>query len=254
MTQFDFPDGIAVIDDVVIVVERERHRVQVLRLPDYQSLGFIGEEELIQPAGLYVYSVVPGYYHLYITDESDPLEDEPPTDGDARHRIKHYTFSVRNEVVKSVLSRSFGIVGDPGMPYPDNLTAIAFDPDALRSDNEEDFLRMNSWMPEEMDEPGAPGQYKTAEFRQVGLSDSLEAAIQGYDRDKNSSFKLGGTVNYRYIESFSGTGGDRIDDNAMTRENFEDFPDELSYAVHEDGSVSSFAWKDITDVPSSQSH
>ena len=44
--EFNRPNGITVIDNLVLVVERDNHRIQVLQLPDFQSLGFIGAEHL----------------------------------------------------------------------------------------------------------------------------------------------------------------------------------------------------------------
>jgi NHL repeat. len=37
--QFDRPNGIAVIDDLVLVVERDNRRVQVMTLPDFTPIG-----------------------------------------------------------------------------------------------------------------------------------------------------------------------------------------------------------------------
>ncbi|NHN20667.1 phytase, partial [Bacillus amyloliquefaciens] len=37
--QFDRPNGIAVLDDLLWIVERDNHRVQVLSLPDFAPLA-----------------------------------------------------------------------------------------------------------------------------------------------------------------------------------------------------------------------
>ena len=43
--EFSRPNGIWVIDDLALVVERDNQRVQVLTVPDFKSVGFIGEKE-----------------------------------------------------------------------------------------------------------------------------------------------------------------------------------------------------------------
>ena len=53
--QFDRPNGIFVVDDRVFVVERDNHRIQVLRLPDFKALGSFGEGDLDQPTALVAY-------------------------------------------------------------------------------------------------------------------------------------------------------------------------------------------------------
>src|SRR5690606_15312811 len=49
--QFAYPNGIAVLDDILLVVERDNHRVQVLTLPDLVSVGSFGSDELLRPYG-----------------------------------------------------------------------------------------------------------------------------------------------------------------------------------------------------------
>src|SRR3546814_2462843 len=44
--EFSYPNGISVIDALLLVVERDNHRVQVLRLPDFLPLATFGEHDL----------------------------------------------------------------------------------------------------------------------------------------------------------------------------------------------------------------
>jgi 3-phytase len=52
--RFNRPNGIAVIDDLVLVVDQRSRRVQVLRLPDFEPLGSFGEDLLKRPYGVAV--------------------------------------------------------------------------------------------------------------------------------------------------------------------------------------------------------
>ena len=46
---FSRPNGIAVIDDIAVIVERDNHRVQVFSLPDFSPIGFFGDSVLRFP-------------------------------------------------------------------------------------------------------------------------------------------------------------------------------------------------------------
>jgi 3-phytase len=73
----DRPNGIQVIDDLCIVVERNNKRVQLFSLPTFEHVGFIGGDVLIKPYGLSVYRDEADTYQLYVTD------DYPATPEDA---------------------------------------------------------------------------------------------------------------------------------------------------------------------------
>jgi len=77
--QFDRPNGIAVADDLVFVVERDNHRVQVLRLPDFAHVVTFAARDLVKPYGLWVHKVDDGYT-LYVTDSYDDGEDAQGND------------------------------------------------------------------------------------------------------------------------------------------------------------------------------
>lgn len=72
--QFDRPNGVAVIDDLLFVVERDNHRVQVLRLPDFSHVVTFAAKDLVKPYGLWVHKVDDGY-SLYVTDSYHDGED-----------------------------------------------------------------------------------------------------------------------------------------------------------------------------------
>src|SRR5690606_15253193 len=72
--QFDRPNGIAVADDLAFVVERDNHRVQVLRLPGMETVAEFGADVLQLPYGLWV-NQVDGGYEVYVTDAYMAGED-----------------------------------------------------------------------------------------------------------------------------------------------------------------------------------
>src|SRR5690606_41059715 len=66
--QFKRPNGVFVIDDVLLVVERDNRRVQGFALPSLEPLGHFGTDELVKPYGLWV-DKADGGYQLYRSEE-----------------------------------------------------------------------------------------------------------------------------------------------------------------------------------------
>ncbi len=77
--QFDRPNGVAVVDDLLFVVERDNHRVQVLRLPDFGHVATFAADDLVKPYGLWVRKIDNGYT-LYVTDSYHDGEDAQGND------------------------------------------------------------------------------------------------------------------------------------------------------------------------------
>lgn len=65
--EFERPNGIAVVDDLAFVVERDNRRVQVLRLPGMETVAMFGADVLELPYGLWVHRLDAGY-EVYVTD------------------------------------------------------------------------------------------------------------------------------------------------------------------------------------------
>jgi 3-phytase len=121
--QFNRPNGIAVIDDLVLVVEKNARRIQVLRLPDFEPLGTFGEELLQWPYGVAVDH--PGeWYEVFVTDSYDSPEHEPPAPEVAANRLRHYRFRPTKAGLDVELVRSFGEPTGDGALYRVESLAI----------------------------------------------------------------------------------------------------------------------------------
>ena len=99
--QFDRPNGIAVVDDLVLIVERDNHRVQVLQLPDFSPLGVFGADDLRKPYGLWVNKQGNGY-DVYVTDSYDAGEDAQGNDvlpplAELDKRVRRYALQVQGD-------------------------------------------------------------------------------------------------------------------------------------------------------------
>ncbi len=113
---FDRPNGIAVIDDLVLVAEQGNHRIQVLRLPDFEPLGTFGEELLMRLYGVAVDR--PGdWYEVFVTDSFDSPDDAPPAPETFPNRVRHYRFRPSNPGLEVEFVRSFGDTTEEGALY-----------------------------------------------------------------------------------------------------------------------------------------
>ncbi|MDR7194132.1 phytase [Luteimonas terrae] len=111
--QFDRPNGIAVVDDLAFVVERDNHRVQVLRLPGMETVAEFGADVLKLPYGLWV-NPVDGGYEVYVTDaymagEDAAGEDILPPLAALDRRV--HRFAIAN-AGRGLTSRHVGAFGD----------------------------------------------------------------------------------------------------------------------------------------------
>jgi 3-phytase len=122
--QFNRPNGIAVVDDLVLVVERDSRRVQVLRLPGFEPLGTLGEDLLELPYGVAV-DRQGDWYEVYVTDSYDSPDDAPPLPEVASSRVRHYRFRLHGTGLEAELVRSFGEPTGDGALY--RVESIAID-------------------------------------------------------------------------------------------------------------------------------
>ncbi|MBF6022573.1 phytase [Lysobacter niastensis] len=90
--QFDRPNGVAVFGDMLFVVERDNHRVQVLSLPSFKPVGSFGDAELRSPYGIWLTETEPGELEAYITDSFmyGKKFDQVPPFAELDQRVRRY--------------------------------------------------------------------------------------------------------------------------------------------------------------------
>lgn len=108
--QFAQPNGIAVIDNLLLVVERDNHRVQVFRLPELEPLIVFGASELKLPYGLAVGKTQQGI-RVFVTDDYPVPELDTEHEKKAHSTMESCPSSVReklNQRVKVFLIQGTG--------------------------------------------------------------------------------------------------------------------------------------------------
>lgn len=110
--QFQRPNGIFIINDLVFVVERDNKRCQVLRLPDFSPVGSFGEKTLEKPYGIYVLPSEQNFsYQVFITDDFDADEKQAPP---LSQRGKRFSVIIGDNSVTASLIQFFGDAKGPG--------------------------------------------------------------------------------------------------------------------------------------------
>lgn len=250
--EFQRPNGLFVIDDLAVVVERDNRRVQVLRLPDGESLGTFGEDELRKPYEGAVYESSEGY-EVYVTDDYDASD---PADLD--ERVKHYRFTVSDDTVEAQHVRSFGDTTDPGALY--TVESILADPDHDRlmiADEDENVIKLYDLSGTFVDvvasvfgenDPEGIALYRNENgsgwwvfAEQSGQPDFLV-----FDRGQ-SRFHVYGRESLDPITTFSGETAANTDGVWLTQRSFGPFSLGAFYVVHDDRTVAAF---DLAEVMS----
>jgi len=118
--EFNRPNGISVVDDLLFVVERDNRRVQVIALPEFKPLFAFGEERLKYPYGLFVQHKADqaGTYTIYITDDYGLPNDEIPPLSQLGARVQCFEVTVsETEAVrpKARWMKSFGATEGEGV-------------------------------------------------------------------------------------------------------------------------------------------
>jgi len=244
------PNGIAVIDDYAVVIERDNHRVQVFILPEFKPLGVFGESVLRSPYGITI-DRFEGKYHLYVTDNYETPEEETPPADSLDRRVHHFAFTVEDNRVAAEHIKAFGDTSGEGVLYKvESILADRIYNRLLIADEHEDHRDIKIY-----DTDGRftgqiiPHNYFFYEPEGIVLWE-CEADSSGYylivDQGKiNNTFQVFDRKTLEYIGGFSGEITRNTDGTAITQKAFGDFRYGAFYPVHNDGSLTAISWEDI---------
>lgn len=250
--QMQRPNGIAVINDLVLVVERDNRRVQVFQLPDFTPLVAFGAGDLKQPYGLWVRPQKDAYEVIVSDNYMSPQDkDLPPPLPELGQRFKRYRLSRAGGGWQAALAGTFGDTGEAGaIRIAESVFGDAANDRLLLA--EEDVA-----VGTRLREYGLDGTYRG---RDIG-ADLFKAQAEGMalarcadgsgwwiatDQFKDRSvFHVFERATLAYKGAFAGdktanTDGVWLDQSADAR-----FPQGVFYAVDDDQAVAAFDWRDI---------
>lgn len=248
--QFERPNGIAVIDSLLFVVERDNRRVQVMTLPSFRSIGSYGTPELIKPYGVAVRQEAPGVYDTWITDSYELVEDQVPPDSALGRRIRHYRVSVAGGSIETTMIAAFGDTTGAGVLRV--VESIAVDPpnDRLLIAEElegESMLKVYT-MAGRFTGDTVARRYFPNQAEGIALFACSDG--DGYwittDQGKGrNTFHLFARKDLAYRGSFQSPTILNTDGIALTQVSFPGFPAGAFFAVHDDGGVAALSWEAI---------
>lgn len=248
--QMERPNGIAVVDDLAFVVERDNHRVQVFRLPEFTPVGMFGSKELRLPYGIGLYPEGDGKYVAYVTDNYEMPDETTPPDSLLGERVKKYRVAVRGQTLTATPLGAFGATSGPGVLKV--VESIAVDVPHQRLLIAEELETGSHIKVYSLD-----GEF-TGQAIGVGLFPHQAEGIilyacgdsAGYwvatDQDLAvNTFHVFDRASLDHLGSFRGAGTLNTDGIALTQHGFGGFPSGALYAVHNDGNVAAFSWAEI---------
>jgi 3-phytase len=246
------PNGIAIAGDLAFIVERDNHRVQVFRLPGFESLGTFADKDLRLPYGIALYTEGPDRFVVYVTDNYEMPDESVPPDSLLGERVRQYRVTVTGGLRAEPI-RAFGDTSGPGVLKV--VESIALDLPNQRlliAEELETGSHIKVYTPE--------GKF-TGQIIGAGLFPHQAEGIilyacgdtAGYwvttDQDlRVNTFHVFDRSTLRLIGSFRGDSTLNTDGIALTQRGFGNFPSGAFYAVHNDGNVAAFSWAAIADA------
>lgn len=252
--QFDRPNGIAVVDDLVLIVERDNHRVQVLQLPSFTPLGTFAADDLRKPYGLWVNKQASGY-DVYVTDSYDAGEDAQGNDvlpplAELDKRVRRYALQVANGKAQASLVGSIGDTSEKGALRvvesiwgdPANDRLLIAEEDETYASEIKVYSLQGKFSGTTFGRDAFKAQAEGVMLRTCGKDGWWITTEQGKQR---SVFHLFDRHTFKHVGAFQGntvanTDGIWLDQAASPR-----FPHGALYAVHDDQGVVAFDWASV---------
>jgi 3-phytase len=250
---FSRPNGITVIDNMAVIVERDNQRIQVVSLPDFEPLGVFGESFLRKPYGLTI-DKFEGRYHLYVTDNYETPDEETPPADSLGQRVHQFVFTVENGQVAAEHIKAFGATSGEGVLY--KVESILSDRDYNRlliAEEHEEHCNVKIY-DLEGNFTGQIIPHKYFFYEPEGIVVwQCEQDSSGYyvmvDQGKiQNTFQVFDRKTLDYIGGFGGEITRNTDGVALTQKAFGNFTYGALYPVHNDGSLTAISWEDIANI------
>lgn len=248
--ELDRPNGLTVIDDLLFVVERDNHRVQLFQLPDFQPLLLFGADQLKVAYGIWVRRIGAGY-EAYVTDSFQLPDGTPPALDRLDQRVERFSVSRRGAQWTAEALGHFGdtstagalrwvesIIGDVRhgrlmiaeeyMPVGSTLRVYDFD---------------GHYQQQSLDPKYFVGQAEGIALWSCGDGSGYWLATD--QRDDGNRFQIFDRVTLQHLGSFAGMHTSNTDGIHIQQRPSAAFPAGVFYAVHDDQAVSAFDWREV---------
>lgn len=248
--QLDRPNGIAVMDDMLFVVERDNARVQVFTLPDFQTIGIYGAADLQLPYGIALQREGNGRYRTWITDNYEQADDVVPPDSMLGQRVREYTVLISDGALSAQLVRTFGATSGPGVLRVVESIAVDSANQRLLIAEEQERASMVKEYATDGSFTGRiiPDSFFPNQAEGIVLYDCGGTAGYWITTDQGkavNTFHVFDRVSLDHLGSFRGERVLNTDGIALTQVGLPGYENGAFYAVHDDGNVAGFRWAAI---------
>lgn len=249
------PNGVMIEGDLVFVTERDNHRVQVFRLPDFETVGLVGADALRRPYGLAVFpspasgSDEGSTLELYVTDNYETADEQIPPDEELGERVKHFRLTIADEGVTGELVRAFGETeGEGRLPKVETLLADPENDRLLVADEEGGTFEVYRLDGTFVESWGEGHFHHEAEGLALRACDSSSGYWIATDQANDVSFfRVFDRDTFEYRGTFAGEVTANTDGVALTSQATDAFPAGAFFAVHDDQGVTAFDWRVIAE-------
>ena len=252
--QFNRPNGLTVSGDVLFVVERDNHRVQLLSLPDFGPQARFGADELRSPYGIWVHETAPGELEAFVTDSfmyGERYDVVPPAE-ELSQRVRRYRLRFDDQGhLDAAYTGSFGETGGParlnmvesiaGDPAHDRLLVAEEDRTSPSNLHVYDFS--GQWTGRSLPEGTFTGEAEGVVLWSCGAEGGYWLAVD--QQAPLTMFHLFDRTDLSPAGSFHGRSTANTDGITLHAAATARFPGGVLYAVHDDRAVSAFDLRDI---------
>lgn len=248
--QLDRPNSIAIVEDYAVVVERNNHRVQVFSLPQFKSIGYFGEAELIRPYGLSIIPEKDGAYRIFVTDNYETEDEEVPADSALGKRVQEFTFTINEGELSATFNKAFGATSGEGVLK--KVESIMADPAQNRLlIADEDSIQNNIKVYDlEGNFTGDIMGEGTFKYEPEGIALYSCPENTGYwvttdQGKKHNFFYVFDRKSLKHIGTFVNPNTLNTDGITISQRSFPEFPEGGFFPIHNDGNVSAVSWGEI---------
>lgn len=250
--EFDKPRGISIWQDLLFVVEANNSRIQVLRLPDFEFVTFIGDETIFERCvGL---SILEKEDHLliYTTDNYYSPFNQIPSLEELNKRVKVFEFS------KYTDSPSFKLVNIFG---DTTLEGAILDAESIKVDPENEVVLIANEMKINADIKvyDLEGNYMGISFgggiikhenEDIGIFDcgNGKGFIVVPDEDQyENAFHIFDRKTYKHLGSFITPDLYNTDAIEIYEGDIGTIRGGVLFALYDDGGLGAYSWQEIAD-------
>ncbi|MGY0650659.1 phytase [Luteimonas sp. A537] len=254
---FNRPNGLAVFGDILFVVERDNHRVQLLSLPDFAPVASFGHDELRSPYGIWLHESAPRELEVFVTDSFmyGERHDVVPPAEELSQRVRRYR--LRFDDQGHLDAAHLGSFGETAGPARLNMVeSIAGDPaherllvaeeDQTGPSNIHVYDFTGRWSGRSLPEDTFTGEAEGVVLWACSATAGYWLAVD--QQAPLTRFHLFDRESLEPVGSFHGETTARTDGIALHAAATPRFPGGVLYAVHDDRAVTAFDLGDIVEA------